>query len=34
MLHEGRIVAEGTPADMDRSDNEMVRAFMASQHAG
>ena len=34
MLHEGRIVAQGTPADMDRSDNEMVRAFMSSRHSG
>jgi phospholipid/cholesterol/gamma-HCH transport system ATP-binding protein len=34
MLHEGRVVAEGTPADMDRSGDPMVRAFMASQHAG
>jgi phospholipid/cholesterol/gamma-HCH transport system ATP-binding protein len=34
MLHEGRIVAQGTPADLDRSDNEMVRAFMSSQHSG
>jgi phospholipid/cholesterol/gamma-HCH transport system ATP-binding protein len=34
MLHEGRILAEGTPAEMDASDNEIVRAFMASQHSG
>jgi phospholipid/cholesterol/gamma-HCH transport system ATP-binding protein len=34
MLHEGRIVARGTPAEMDRSDNELVHAFMTSQHAG
>lgn len=34
MLHEGRIVAEGTPADLDRSEDAMVRAFMTSQHAG
>lgn len=34
MLHEGRILAEGTPAEMDGSDHEMVRAFMASQHSG
>jgi phospholipid/cholesterol/gamma-HCH transport system ATP-binding protein len=34
MLHEGRILAEGTPAEMDGSDNEIVRAFMASQHSG
>jgi phospholipid/cholesterol/gamma-HCH transport system ATP-binding protein len=34
MLHEGRIVARGTPADLDRSAEPMVRAFMTSQHAG
>jgi phospholipid/cholesterol/gamma-HCH transport system ATP-binding protein len=34
MLHEGRVLAEGTVADMDSNDDEMVRAFMASQHAG
>jgi phospholipid/cholesterol/gamma-HCH transport system ATP-binding protein len=34
MLHEGRIVAQGSPAELDRSDNELVRAFMTSQHAG
>lgn len=34
MLHEGRIVARGTPADMDRNSDELVRAFMTSQHAG
>lgn len=34
MLHEGRIVAQGSVADLERSDNEMVRAFMASQNAG
>jgi phospholipid/cholesterol/gamma-HCH transport system ATP-binding protein len=34
MLHEGRIAAEGTAAEMERSDNEMVRTFMASQNAG
>jgi phospholipid/cholesterol/gamma-HCH transport system ATP-binding protein len=34
MLHDGRIVAHGTAADMERSTNPMVRAFMSSQHAG
>ena len=34
MLHEGRILAQGTQADLDRSENEMVRAFMESRHAG
>jgi phospholipid/cholesterol/gamma-HCH transport system ATP-binding protein len=34
MLHEGRIVAHGDPGELERSDNEMVRTFMESQHAG
>ena len=34
MLHEGRIVAQGSPADLERSDDPMVQAFMSSQHAG
>jgi phospholipid/cholesterol/gamma-HCH transport system ATP-binding protein len=34
MLHEGRIVARGTPAELDRHDDELVRAFMTSQNAG
>lgn len=34
MLHEGRIVAQGTPAELEQSDDDTVRAFMASQHAG
>jgi phospholipid/cholesterol/gamma-HCH transport system ATP-binding protein len=34
MLDEGRIVAQGSAADLDRSDEPMVRAFMSSQHAG
>jgi phospholipid/cholesterol/gamma-HCH transport system ATP-binding protein len=34
MLHEGKIVARGTPADLERSDNDMVQAFMASKNAG
>jgi phospholipid/cholesterol/gamma-HCH transport system ATP-binding protein len=34
MLHEGRIVARGTAQDLERSDNEMVRAFMRSDHGG
>ncbi len=29
MLHEGRILAQGTPADLDRSDNEMVQRLHA-----
>jgi phospholipid/cholesterol/gamma-HCH transport system ATP-binding protein len=34
MLHEGRILAQGTQADLDRSENAMVRSFMESRHAG
>jgi phospholipid/cholesterol/gamma-HCH transport system ATP-binding protein len=34
MLHDGRIVAQGTPADLERSADPMVKAFMASRHAG
>lgn len=34
MLHDGRIIARGTPTDMDRSADSLVRAFMTSQHAG
>jgi phospholipid/cholesterol/gamma-HCH transport system ATP-binding protein len=34
MLHEGRIAARGTVPELERSDNELVRAFMASSHAG
>jgi phospholipid/cholesterol/gamma-HCH transport system ATP-binding protein len=34
MLHEGRIIARGSPGDMDRSTDDLVRAFMTSQHAG
>ena len=34
MLHDGRIVARGSPEDLERSSDTMVRAFMTSQHAG
>lgn len=34
MLHEGRILARGTPAELDRSDDALVRAFMSSKNAG
>jgi len=34
MLHEGRLVARGTADELDRSDNDMVRAFMRSESAG
>jgi phospholipid/cholesterol/gamma-HCH transport system ATP-binding protein len=34
MLHDGHILAQGTVADLERSSNEMVQAFMSSQNAG
>ena len=34
MLHEGRIIAQGSVEELERSDNEMVRAFMMSKNAG
>jgi phospholipid/cholesterol/gamma-HCH transport system ATP-binding protein len=34
LLHEGRILAQGTAADLDRSDDPLVKAFMQSRHSG
>jgi phospholipid/cholesterol/gamma-HCH transport system ATP-binding protein len=34
MLHEGRVIARGTVEELDRSDEELVRAFMRSENAG
>ena len=34
MLHEGKVIARGTAADLDRSDNELVRTFMRSEGSG
>lgn len=34
MLHEGRVVTQGTPEELDRSTDELVKAFMTSRHAG
>jgi phospholipid/cholesterol/gamma-HCH transport system ATP-binding protein len=34
MLDQGRILAQGTAEELERHDNEMVHAFMTSQHAG
>lgn len=34
MLHEGRIIARGTAADLERSEHALVRAFMQSEGAG
>jgi ABC-type transporter Mla maintaining outer membrane lipid asymmetry ATPase subunit MlaF len=34
LLHEGTVVAHGTPETFERSEHELVRAFMASRHGG
>lgn len=34
MLHEGRIIARGAPEELERSEHDVVRAFMGSTHAG
>jgi phospholipid/cholesterol/gamma-HCH transport system ATP-binding protein len=34
MLHEGRLVAEGTPDALARSDHPLVQAFLHSAHSG
>ena len=34
MLHEGRVIAHGTAEELDRSDDDLVRAFMRAQNAG
>jgi ABC-type transporter Mla maintaining outer membrane lipid asymmetry ATPase subunit MlaF len=34
MLHEARIVAQGTVAQLETSEHELVRAFMNSTHSG
>jgi phospholipid/cholesterol/gamma-HCH transport system ATP-binding protein len=34
MLHEGRVIARGTAAELERSDHELVRAFMRSESSG
>lgn len=34
MLHEGRIIVQGTAGDLEKSDHQLVRAFMSSSHAG
>jgi phospholipid/cholesterol/gamma-HCH transport system ATP-binding protein len=34
MLHEGHLIAQGTAEELDRSDDEMVRAFMRSEGGG
>jgi len=34
MLHEGHLIAQGTAEEFDRSDDELVRAFMRSESSG
>ena len=34
LLNDGRIVARGTPADLDQSSDPLVRAFMRSEGSG
>jgi phospholipid/cholesterol/gamma-HCH transport system ATP-binding protein len=34
MLHEGRLIARGSPQALARSDNELVRTFMRSEGGG
>jgi phospholipid/cholesterol/gamma-HCH transport system ATP-binding protein len=34
MLHDGRVIAQGTVEEFDRSRDELVAAFMRSEHAG
>ena len=34
MLHEGKLIASGTASEMERSEHELVRAFMRSEGSG
>jgi phospholipid/cholesterol/gamma-HCH transport system ATP-binding protein len=34
VLHEGRVIARGRPEELERSEHELVRAFMRSEGAG
>ena len=34
VLHDGHVIARGTAEELDRNDNEMVRAFMRSEGSG
>lgn len=34
VLHEGRIIAQGTPEELQSSQDQLVRAFMRSEAAG
>ena len=33
-LHQGRVLARGTAADLERSEHELVRRFMQSEAGG
>jgi phospholipid/cholesterol/gamma-HCH transport system ATP-binding protein len=33
-LHEGKVIAQGTAQDLERSEHELVRTFMRSEGAG
>jgi phospholipid/cholesterol/gamma-HCH transport system ATP-binding protein len=33
-LHEGRIIVRGTPAELELSDDPLVRRFMSSEGSG
>jgi phospholipid/cholesterol/gamma-HCH transport system ATP-binding protein len=33
-LHDGHVIAQGTAAELDRSDDQLVRAFMRSEAGG
>ena len=34
LLDQGRLAAEGTPADLERSHSPLVRSFLHSTHSG
>lgn len=34
VLHEGRIIAKGTPRELDESENDIARQFMSSESEG
>ena len=34
MLHEGKVIARGTAAELEQSEHELVRAFMRSEGSG
>jgi phospholipid/cholesterol/gamma-HCH transport system ATP-binding protein len=33
-LHEGKVIARGSAADLEQSEHELVRTFMRSEGAG